>query len=161
MNQHANPENDRWSSQLISNGAKRYLTAAQKLTSDPLKGEQPFWFCACQSIELSLKSFLRAKGLTKEMLKSNEMGHRLDHLLNEAEIYGFKETVPLSNEERRIIMHCGEMYAKKAFQYSEAGWSELPYAYQILAIAEKIFSGTRPTAESGRTFHHGKASSVL
>ena len=62
---------------MISNGARDYLAAAKTLQENPLTASHPYWFCIFQSIELSLKAFLRGKGLSKEQLKKRELGHRL------------------------------------------------------------------------------------
>jgi hypothetical protein len=152
---------DRWSSQLISKGAFRYLKAANKLCENPLTADHPFWFCVCQSIELSLKSYLRAKGFTKEKLKAWDVGHNLEELLRLARQSNFDEVMVLTTLEQAIVSDCGKMYASKAFQYSEAGWSSLPFSKDALAVAERIASLTRPVAEAGRTFHHGKNSAVI
>ena len=145
---------------MIANGAESYLNAARALQSDQLTGPHPFWFCVFQSIELSLKSFLRGKGRSKEELKARVLGHRLAALYDLAKDDGLAEFVTLTDEEATLVCVVGEMYSRKVFQYTEVGWLHLPYAYHALALAEKLYSAIRPFAEAQRAFHHDKPTAV-
>jgi len=145
---------------MIANGALSYLDAARVLQADPLAASNPFWFCVFQSVELSLKSFLRAKGRSKEELKARDLGHRLAALYTLAQTDGLSEHVTLTEDEAALVCAVGEMYSRKVFQYTEVGWIELPYAYQAVALAEKLYLAIRPFAEAQRTFHHDKSTAV-
>ena len=151
---------DRWSSQIISNGARDYLDAAKSLQPDPLTAPHPFWFCIFQSIELSLKAFLRGSGYSKEDLKDRGLGHRLSALYEAANLHGLKEVLNLLPEEEVIVCTVGEMYSKKVFQYAETGWISVPYAFTAYSLAEKIFGATRPFAQAMREFHYDKITAV-
>ena len=153
-------DKDRWSSQMISNGARNYLDAAKSLQPNPLIAPHPFWFCIFQSIELSLKAFLRGKGYSKKQLKAHELGHHLAALYDAAKLHGLDEVVSLSSDEEALVRDVGEMYSSKVFQYAEAGWSSLPYAYQGYAVGERFFTATRHFAEAQRTHHHDKPTAV-
>ena len=145
---------------MIANGASDYLVAAKALRSNPLNAPHPYWFCVFQSIELSFKAYLRGKGFSKEDLKSAKLGHRLRALYELAKSHDLKDVVALTCDEEIIVCDAGEMYSKKVFQYTEAAWKSLPYAYQAYAVAEKLLTAIRPFAERQRTLHHEKPTAV-
>lgn len=145
---------------IISNGAAEYLEAAKKLMVDPVSAPHPFWFCAFQSIELSLKAFLRGKGFSKEQLKSRDLGHKLDVLYKESVANALADHVTLTVAEESVVCEVGAMYCQKVFQYTETGWSTLPFAHVALDLAEKLYLGIRPFAEAQRTAHHDSPTAV-
>lgn len=153
-------QRDCWSSQIIANGAKEYLEAAKQLQENPLTGPKPYWFCVFQSIELSLKAYLRGCGLSKEDLKSRKFGHKIGALLQQADEHGLKELVSLDDQERAIINETGELYNSKVFQYREAGWTSVPYAYLGTALAEKIYEAIKPFAKERMEYHYDKETAV-
>jgi HEPN domain-containing protein len=145
---------------MISNGALEYLKAAKKLQENPLVSPKPFWFCVFQSIELSLKSFLRGKGFAKKKLKESPYGHNLIELMSAAETNDLQSLIELTEEDRAILSVTGSMYSSKVFQYTEVGWKSLPYSKDALKLAERLYESTREFAESMREFHHGKDTAI-
>jgi hypothetical protein len=144
---------------MISNGASAYLDAAAKLLeNDPLTGSHPYWFTVFQSIELSLKSFLRAKGLSQKEIKV--LNHSIAMILDKANGNGFANLIELTPDEDLVLRETGELYYAKVFQYSEYGMKSVPYAEFGILLAKKIFEAIRPIAIANRTFHHGKNTAI-
>jgi hypothetical protein len=67
---------DHYTSMGISNDAREFLDAAHLVRRDKPVWFGPTYFLVCQSIELSLKAFLRASGYSAKQLR--RIGHDLD-----------------------------------------------------------------------------------
>lgn len=143
---------------MISNGASAYLDAAAKLQQNPLTGSHPFWFAVFQSIELSLKAFLRAKGLSKKEIKG--LNHNIAKIVDRAGDEDLAAVIELTPEEELILRETGALYNSKVFQYSEYGLKSVPYARDGIDLAKRIFEAVRPIAIANRTLHHGKDTAV-
>ncbi len=119
---------------LLLNGAREYCEAAQCLLLNPLIAAKPFWFCASQSIELSLKAILCAKGETKAGLKA--LGHELNELLDRCE----KDGLRLAPEDSGLVRWLSPLHRGKVFMYREAGALDLPWANDALRAANAILA---------------------
>lgn len=80
-------------------------------------------FLLAQSIELSLKSFLRVRGYSEDQLKSNGgLGHRLCDALDHAITEGFQS----HQTDLQLLRVLDTTYATKRLQYHRASPIRLP-----------------------------------
>lgn len=73
---------DRYTSMGISNDAEEFLEAARILRSKKGSTFAPLYFVTAQSVELSLKGYLRGTGWSDKQLRS--LGHDLNKCLQAA-----------------------------------------------------------------------------
>ena len=71
----------------------------------------------CRSIELALKAFLLAKGLTKKELKSRKLGHDLVALSGKAKKMGLDDYLVVNREWEINLSNANDYYYKKDFEY--------------------------------------------
>jgi len=95
------------------------------------------YYLYCRSIELSLKSFLLSKGVSKEILKK-KLGHNLEKIINEAESLGLNDVVVIAKQHRIELKKANEYYVSKGFEYFEVlkavtGYQNLP---DLLSLSE-------------------------
>ena len=94
------------------------------------------------SIELSLKSFLFAKGYTVEQLRrQKEFGHDLAALLSECRRRKLGREVKLKRQEIQAITLLSATYKSKKFEYLEYGTYNLPEYFFLRILAEKLVNG--------------------
>ena len=89
------------------NYAHSYASSAHTLgVADVIAthADAPISFLYFHAIELYLKAFLIARGLTERDLRKREYGHNLCCLANEAEIRG----LALTETDKRVILHLSE-----------------------------------------------------
>jgi HEPN domain-containing protein len=90
-----------------------YLLAAEVLQSCEEKKWLPIYFLICQSLELSLKSFLAERGYDKGRLK--KLGHDLMKCLDQAGRNGLEFS--LSQERTNEMERISAYYAGKHLEY--------------------------------------------
>lgn len=91
-------------------------------SASALETVDPIRICAFwgQIVELALKSFLLAKGLTATELKKN-YGHDLAKLFHEAEARGISMLIGSTSTNAGAIGLLNVDYARKRFDYREPG----------------------------------------
>src|SRR4051812_33328340 len=115
---------DRYTSMGISNDAEQFLEAARILRSQKGATFAPLYFLACQSIELSMKGYLRGAGWSDKQLR--QVGHDLNKCLQAAIAHGIESHVALSQLDADIIGMINPYYEGKDLQYSRAGHKTYP-----------------------------------
>mgnify|MGYP006097278469 CR=1 FL=1 len=150
---------DLWSSRMISNGALDYLKATKTLQTNPIFADYPYYFCAFQSIELSLKAFLRAKGMTKNEMKG-KFGHSIRKLYERAKKEGLSDLIELTEEDEGMLLQCGELFTQKVYQYTEVGMKSVITPVKITQIMENLYNAIRPFAEEMNDIHFDKPTAV-
>jgi hypothetical protein len=73
------------------------------------------YYLYCRSIELFLKAFLLAKGLSKQQVA--KLGHNLVALLVEARTQGLHSLVDVEPTWEKELARAGEQYTNKDFEY--------------------------------------------
>jgi len=102
----------------------------------------PYYFLLGQSIELSLKAFLLARGMELEELRK-KYGHNLKKLLDES------RRRKLGTEVKLDQVHCGAIhilgieYLGRRFQYIRTGGMLLPEAWLAQEAADKLSQGLK------------------
>ncbi len=101
----------------------------------------PAYYLVGHSIELSLKSYLAAKGYTLNDLRAKKYGHILESLLNEARKRKIGREVKLSKQQVKDVKLLNKAYNSKKFEYLEYGdYKLLKYGY-IYETAECLLKG--------------------
>jgi hypothetical protein len=90
----------------------------------------PTFVVACQGLELYLKAFLRAKGMTLDDLK-NKIGHDLQRAYNKSKDLGLWK-VPQGDEEMITLLN--QAYKERDFQYRASGERELPLVGDLISF---------------------------
>jgi hypothetical protein len=97
------------------------------------------------SIELALKSFLLARCIPNDKLRSRAFGHNLAALLAESRKRRLGIVAKLSDREARIIRLLNQMYEAKELEYRVTGRRTLPpYA----ELAERLCNGVHAHANA-------------
>ena len=125
--------------------AENYRVAADRVIGDSnsLKREllMPAYNLIAQSIELSLKAYLLATGISAKELSGNVYGHKLGALLDKSECVGLGVLVPIDELERQIISTLGVSYATHQFRYIRVGYKTLPFWSETARTAKKLTYG--------------------
>jgi hypothetical protein len=95
-----------------------------------------------------MKSFLLAKGITRQEIK-NEYGHDLQKILRKAKELGINTTSPISETQEEQIVKANDWYARKGFEYFELqnivdGPETLPNLQALAEIARCLVKNLKP-----------------
>ena len=118
--------------------AAKHLAAAKGFSTS-----QPLYYLLGHSLELSLKSYVRAKGGTLECLKS--MGHDLDLCLDWATTAGLGDFVEITEKDRGVVSLMNIPYKAKEFEYRVTGSKKYPHTEDLFVLIEKVLSGVKST----------------
>lgn len=106
----------------LNHYAKDFLRAGSSLEDLPNMEFSPVQaYLLAHAIELALKAFLRADGMSLKALKKKEYGHKLADLLGEAESRGLCAAVSLKPEHLAAIRRADQYYSEKIFEYPNLG----------------------------------------
>lgn len=127
--------------------ATDFLNAYESYKSD-IKFSPASYYLVCRSLELSMKSFLLAKGITRQEIK-NEYGHDLQKILRKAKELGINTTSPISETQEEQIVKANDWYARKGFEYFELqnivdGPETLPNLQALAEIARCLVKNLKP-----------------
>lgn len=152
---------DRLTSMGISNSAEEFLKSARTLRSvhHKVRFFIPTYFCICQSIELSVKGFLRGKGFTDKQLR--QIGHDLVAAFQEAQANGLQELISFTDEDLAVVDLINPYYKQKDLQYSISGLKSIPEIDALIAVGERLWESTRQFCIDNRKWHQGKKSAIL
>jgi HEPN domain-containing protein len=146
---------DRLNSMRIHTSARVYLKAAKDLFNngwaDP---EPPLLFLIGQSMELSLKAYLRGIGYSEGQLK--DIGHDLDKSVKHCEKHGISEYYRFSDADSELIYLMNLPYKSKDLQYVKTGLKERPSVVPSLNFAERLHVALEQFCMSNSQFHEGK-----
>ena len=117
----------------------------------------PVYFLACQSIELSLKAYLRATGSGEIDLK--KVGHNLQKCVESARKAGINDRVTLSDVDMTLIQLANPHYLYKGFQYSVTGYKTLPRVDLLIELAKRLWESLRSFCVERREYHFRQAHS--
>ncbi len=143
----------------ISNDAREFLDAAKLVRPEKPVAFTPTYFLVCQSIELSLKAYLRGSGYSNKQLRG--IGHNLNECVAAAKAAGLDNHASLYAAEVAAIAAINPYYQFKDFQYSTSGYKSFPHPDLLIALAERLWDGLRPYCEQHRDCHVGKPTAIL
>jgi hypothetical protein len=130
--------------------ATEFLRAAQRFEPQD-EGFSPVpYYLACRSIELALKSYLLARGLSLKQVKC-ELNHSLVKALQRASDLGLASLVEVSEAESRLLGEADALYSKKHFEYFEnlgLGFqlTQPPDIDELTVLASKLTVGLETAA---------------
>lgn len=101
--------------------AAAFSAAAEVVSSSKLKDPLPEYFLWARTIELVLKSFLVAEGMTLSEVRSRKFGHDLNSLLREARQRGISELIGRDAIQTGLVQLLNHDYLSKRFEYREPG----------------------------------------
>jgi hypothetical protein len=149
---------DRYTSMGISNDAREFLDAAQLVRQKKSATFPPTYFLVCQSLELSLKAYLRGSGHSDAQLR--RLGHNLDECMSAAKAGGVDDYVSLSPEDVAAVAAINPYYQFKDFQYSVSGYKSYPHPDLLIKLAERLWQSLRPFCEEHRNYHVGLPTAI-
>jgi hypothetical protein len=112
----------------------------------------------CQSIELSLKAFLRGSGYSDKQLR--QLGHNLDECVTAAKAAGIEIYVTFSEVDLSSIASINKYYQAKDLQYSTTGFKSYPSQDWLLRLADRLWKSLRPFCVEHREYHFGKPTAI-
>lgn len=115
--------------------AREYLAAAELVLNKTEYVSLPSYFFFGRSIELSLKAFLLACGMTESELKFRKFGHNLEALLDEAIKRGLENEVLIEDVEKGVLQLLNYDYLEKRFEYRVTGGT---YYLPLIDVTERI-----------------------
>ena len=119
------------------------------------------YYLVGHSIELTLKSYLFAKGYKlSDLRNSKKYGHCLSSLLDECRKRKIGREVKLSKAEIAAIHLLNDVYKTKRFEYLEYGMYRLPGYLFTRDVAEKLVNGLARYAMNS-PFNQSKQSDAL
>jgi hypothetical protein len=142
----------------ISNDAREFLDAAHLVRRENPVWFTPTYFLVCQSIELSLKVFLRGSGYSAKQLR--RLGHDLDACITAARAAGVESHVSLSEADVAAVGVINAYYYSKDLQYSTSGYKSYPPPESLLALAERLWESLRTFCIEQRDYHAGKGTAI-
>lgn len=119
--------------------AKILLNDGAGKKSQAITLSAPIFFLLMQCLEVSLKSYLNARGMSDEKLK-RRYGHRLTKLLDKAIELEIEAYHAISPEMRARIELLDPLYAGKDLQYfDQPGMRRYPIASEVLADVGALY----------------------
>jgi hypothetical protein len=119
--------------------ANEFLSSLGKLKPEISFSPVPYYLI-CRSIELSLKSYLLAKGVPHKKLKQRDLGHDLVKVLQKAKSLGIESILQTSPQQEIELAKANEYYASKGFEYFQVvkaatGYKDLPDLSELHELA--------------------------
>ena len=140
---------DRMPSIAVYLSAQSFFLAAESLERSIESGElslsfdMPVYYLYAHALELGLKAFLLAKGLSKEELKGHKFGHKLQPLWDACIQNGLQLTK--TDVCVQSLIEVLALYAKGfEFRYIEIGFQQRPALIDIKSVMANIMSAVKP-----------------
>lgn len=123
--------------------AHEYHVAADIVHDSGEVGEftMPQYSLMGQSIELSLKAFLRSRGFTTKMLSGRAYGHDLTYLLETAKSKHLAWVHELLDFQEEAIIVLNPAYSSHKFRYIENGSLDLP-KWDLLSLTASLLTSS-------------------
>lgn len=122
--------------------AHEMLSAAKHLcTVKDFEFSQPLYFLLGHALELSFKSYVRAKGATLGCLRS--IGHDLELAQDWALTSGLADIVQITEKDKGVISLMNGYYKAKEFEYRVTGSKKYPLASDLIELIERILKATK------------------
>ena len=149
---------DRLNSIRIHTSAREYLKAASDLFNhgwtDPIP---PIVFLIGQSIELSLKAFLRGAGFADSQLR--KINHDIEEAFRVAKENGLEGHFKEEPDDLTIIRLINSAYKSKDLQYVKTGMKTRPAVEPSLELARRLNRSLKDFCVKNKDWHAGKPTS--
>lgn len=131
--------------------AYEYLAAARLVDRDAADRHPgqpispvPAYFLALHGIELTLKAYLRYKGLSVKELSSKSFGHDIHALHRKAKEMGLGEVFKETPEDAKAMRLLIDLNAGQGLRYMRTGVKEFPYWSIVEPLAIRLHQGVAP-----------------
>jgi HEPN domain-containing protein len=142
----------------IHTSARDYLKAAKDLFDhgwiDPIP---PIVFLVGQSMELSLKAFLRGVGFSEPQLRT--IRHDIEKAFRKAKENGIETYFNEKPDDITLIRLINHPYKSKDLQYVKTGLKTRPTVEPSLELAERLNRSLHEFCLKNKDWHVGKATS--
>jgi hypothetical protein len=138
---------------------REFLDAAHLVRREKPVWFAPTYFLVCQSLELSLKAYLRGSGRSDTQLR--RIGHNLKECAAAAKDAGIENHVRLSEADVAAITAINLYYQSKDLQYSISGYKSFPDLDSLIKLAERLWESLRSYCVEHRDHHVGKPSAIV
>jgi hypothetical protein len=123
--------------------ARSYLDAARLIES--IEEHQPalfspIYFLLCHAIELVLKAYILASGVTEAKLRQQKIRHNLDELRNLAVSLGYSP----SKKINAVIDLLAPHHADYSFRYRKPGYKSYPRIDEAIKSLETMLAQIHP-----------------
>ncbi|MEK7881028.1 MAG: hypothetical protein AAB210_03935 [Deltaproteobacteria bacterium] len=148
---------DRTNSMGLWRYSKEFYAAADIIIkSEPNSGISTVaYYLICHSLELSMKSFLRGKGASLDLLRC-KLGHDLAKLLKKVEKSNIGKFVEITDVDRQAIKVINPYYKNKEFEYITTGCKTFPEIDLLVAFADKLICKTEGFCFDSMNIHDSK-----
>ncbi|TNJ32644.1 HEPN domain-containing protein [Arenimonas terrae] len=107
------------------------------------KYSDPAYFLYGRSIELALKAFLVARGVSYSELRGRAYGHDLVALLRRARRHRLGQFAKISPTEMKALALLNEHYSSKRFEYIVTGFFSVPDFFGIQLFTHQLVSALK------------------
>jgi len=119
--------------------ANNYIVAADLLLKRPTpQTSVPALFLLAHALELHLKAFLMAKGISESRLRSRDIGHNLVACFRESREQGLLRILSLTKKEVCQIIRINRYYRGKQLEYFAPTAKRFGSIDEFQATVEKI-----------------------
>jgi hypothetical protein len=132
------------------NFAEAYFQAASHLQTALEEGHlrlrfhMPVYYLYCHTMELTLKAFLLARGLSVDEIRSRRLGHNLQGLWKECNAQGLKVQSAKAAALGQTIKLLNPFALRFDFRYLRVGMISLPPLEAVRGDAEHLIKLVRP-----------------
>ena len=132
--------------------SEQYLAAARAVPSRQGFSPVPYYLHGL-AMELALKAFLLAKGISRTTLANRKLGHNLHALLTESEQRGLQQYSPITAAHRFHLSLLNDYYASRALEYFDLekalkGFSGLPDLALVGAFLDALLASIEAICHS-------------
>jgi hypothetical protein len=125
----------------------RYLRGAIESGDLRLRFSMPVYYLYSHALELTLKSFLRSKGMSSSRLASREFGHKLQALWDACVAEGLKSN-PITEASIAQAVDLLDPFASDfEFRYVKTGLKNLPTLDTVESVVRDLMKIVRPYCE--------------
>ena len=125
----------------------RYLREAMESEELRLRFSMPIYYLYSHALELTLKSFLRSKGITGKRLASREFGHQLQVLWSECIAQGLKSNAITEVVIGQTVDLLDPFATDFEFRYVKVGAKNLPTLEAVESAVDDLMKVVRPYCE--------------
>lgn len=119
-----------------------------------LQFKGPLYYLYCHALELAMKAFLRAKGMSSAELRGPAIRHSLLNLWKECLTRQLALDFATQNKVGEVIRLLTPYATDHEFRYVRTGFNTLPTLDEVRDAAAELIEAVRPTCEatvSGRS----------
>ena len=125
--------------------AKAYVESARVLDGvhgNAPRSYSPTYFLLCHAMELLLKAYLSASGVSQKTLRDHRVRHNIEFLFRYAR--RFFSLTPADPRFPELVRWLAEYHLDHSFRYRKTGPRSLPLASEAAEIIDATVDGVEP-----------------